>query len=172
MIMKEYLIVSIRAFLALFVVLFRDVFSQAIVSFSAFVSYLSLSPFGADLNGNIISIGTKAINYVEACAAVGAYVFLALLILLTQGIDLKKGIQMFLTGALLILIANIVRIDILAYLLVKNNINLFLTLHMLTWKLLSGVYVAFVWIFLVRKYNVNEIPLVSDFKYLKKKSLF
>lgn len=170
--MKEYLIVSIRAFLALLVVLFRDVFSQTIVSFSAFLSYLSLSPFGADLNGNIISIGTKAINYVEACAAVGAYVFLALLILLTRDIDLKKGIQVFLVGTFLILIANIVRIDILAYLLVKNNVNLFLTLHMLTWKLLSGVYVAFVWIFLVRKYNIKEIPLVSDFKYLKKKSLF
>ena len=79
---------------------------------------------------------------------------------------------MFLVGSFLILVANIIRIDILAYLLVKNNVNLFLTLHMLTWKLLSGIYVAFVWIFLVKKYDVKGIPLISDFKYLKKKSLF
>ena len=87
-------------------------------------------------------------------------------------IELKKGINMFLVGSFLILVANIIRIDILAYLLVKNNVNLFLTLHMLTWKLLSGIYVAFVWIFLVKKYDVKGIPLISDFKYLKKKSLF
>ena len=170
--MREYLIVSIRSFLALITVLFRDVFSQGIVSFSAYLSYLSLTPFGSDLNGSIISLGTKAINYVEACAAVGAYVFLILLILLTRGIELKKGINMFLVGSFLILVANIIRIDILAYLLVKNNVNLFLTLHMLTWKLLSGIYVAIVWIFLVKKYDVKGIPLISDFKYLKKKSLF
>ncbi len=160
-----------RAVLALVVVLFRDVFSPLIVSFSAYLSHLSLIPLGADLNGNVISIGTKAINYVEACAAVGAYVFLALLILLTKGIDLKKGVKMFLLGALLILVANIIRIDVLAYLLVQNNVNLFLTLHMVTWKLLSGLYVALVWIFLVKRFNVKEIPIVSDFKHLRKRSL-
>ena len=170
--MRDYLLVIFRAVLALFVVFFKDVFSPLIVSFSAYLSYLSLIPFGADLNGNIISIGTKAINYIEACAAVGAYVFLVLLILFTRGIDFRKGVKMFLVGALLILVANIIRIDVLAYLLVKNNVNLFLTLHMLTWKILSGIYVAFIWIFLVKKFNVKGIPIVSDFNYLRKISLF
>ncbi|MBT3865918.1 pacearchaeosortase [Candidatus Woesearchaeota archaeon] len=169
--MRGYLSVVFRAAMALLVVLFRDTFSPIIVSFSAYLSYLSLIPFGADLNMNVLSIGTKAINYVEACAAVGAYVFLALLILFTRNINLKKGIKMFLLGALLILVANIIRIDVLAYLLVQNNVNLFLTLHILTWKLLSGLYVALVWIFLVKKFSVKEIPIVSDFKYLKKGSL-
>ena len=169
--MMGYLSIVFRAALALFIVLFRDVFSPLIVSFSAYLSYLSLTPFGADLNMNVISIGTKAINYVEACAAVGAYILLALLILLTRGIDIKKGIKMFLIGVFLILVANIIRIDVLAYLLVQNNVNLFLTLHVLTWKLLSGLYVALVWIFLVKKFNVKEIPIVSDVKYLKKRSL-
>lgn len=169
--MRGYLSVAFRAALALFIVLFKDIFSPLIVSFSAYLSYLSLVPFGADLNGSVISIGTKAINYVGACAAVMAYVFLLLLILFTRGINFKKGVKMFLLGAFLILVANIIRIDILAYLLVKNNVNLFLTLHLLTWKLLSGLYVALVWIFLVKRFDVKEIPIVSDFKYLRRKSL-
>ncbi len=170
--MNDYLDLITRYILAVLIVLFRDILSPAITSASAYLSYLTLAPFGADLNVNVISLGFRAIEYIEACAAVGAYIFLLLLILFTRNIDLKKGIKLFLVGSLLILVANLIRIDILAYLLINNNVNLFLTIHMLTWKILSGIYVAFVWIYLVRKYNVEETPIISDFKYLKKKSLF
>jgi cell division septal protein FtsQ len=62
----------------------------------------------------------------------------------------------------------LIRIDILAYLLVNENINLFIGLHLFTWKMLSGIYVALVWIFLVKKYKIKEIPIVGDYNYLKK----
>ncbi len=155
---------------AIVLVSFRDIYSWLIVDFSAYISYLSLSPFGADITGNVISLGSKAINYVEACAAVGAYGLLAILILLTKDVGLKKSVKMFIHGAILILIANIIRIDILAYLLVNENINLFLTLHMIMWKLLSGIYVALVWIYLIRKYHIEEIPIIGDFKELLNRS--
>tara|TARA_Y100000310_G_C20686031_1_gene819038 strand:- start:1286 stop:1813 length:528 start_codon:yes stop_codon:yes gene_type:complete len=160
-----------RLITAWVVVAFRGVYAPIVTTFSAYASYIPLSIlFGARLSGNVISLSGKSIEYVEACSAIGAYVFLALLILLTGGIEFRKGVKLFAYGSLLILLANIIRIDVLAYLLANNNIDMFLTLHLFIWKIISGIYVALVWIFLVKKYDIKGIPLVDDFKYFLRKS--
>ena len=168
--MKYYISLGMRLFVSLMAVWFMGLYSFIILDISAYLSYLPLKLlYNANIADNVIYLGEKSIEYVEACGAVGAYVFLGLLILLTRNINFKKGLKMFFIGAILILFANIIRIDILAYLLIKNDINMFITLHLFTWKILSGVYVALVWIFLVKMYDIKEIPLWSDFKHLKKK---
>ncbi|MBS3172489.1 hypothetical protein J4438_02840, partial [Candidatus Woesearchaeota archaeon] len=65
-----------------------------------------------------------------------------------------------------IFIMNIIRIEILLFLLIKNNYNLFEQVHLLFWNFVSGIYVAFVWIILIKKYKINSIPIYSDIKYL------
>ncbi len=168
--MKDYDSIVLRYCFAVTLVLFKAVYAPLVIGLSAYFSYLPLKlVFGATLVNHVIWLGQKSIEYIEACSATGAYLFLALLILLTYGVSFKKGLTMFGWGALFILVANIIRIDFLAYLLVAENVNMFVTLHLLTWKLLSGVFVAFIWILLVKKFNVQGIPIVSDFKFLKAK---
>ena len=151
------------------VVVFRGVFSPVVVYLSLWLSYLPLALFfGASLSGNVIFLWGKSIEYVEVCSALGAYVLLLVLILLTKNIGFWRGFKMFFLGAFLILLANILRIDVLMYLFARNNVDLFITLHLITWQLLSGVYVALVWIFLVWKFNVKEVPIISDLRELKK----
>ena len=170
--MDEYGSLTLRYLSAIAILIFKPIYSPLIVWLSAYFSYLPLNLFmGAEISGNIIWLGEKSIDYVEACSAIGAYILLGLLILLTNGIKFRKGLKIFFVGALFILAANVIRISILAHLLVTEDINLFLTLHLFTWKILSGVFVALIWVILVRKFNVNGVPIADDFAHLKRKLL-
>ena len=168
--MKDYLDIISRLVLSIFFILAKPIYSSSIVNISAYLSYIPLKiSIGASIIDKVIIVGLKSINYVEACAAIGAYMFLGLLILFTRGMTWKLRLKVFGMGSLFILIANIIRIDLLALVLVNNNADLFVTLHLFTWKILSGIYVAFVWVFLVKKFEIIEIPMIGDFKFLKKK---
>ena len=76
---------------------------------------------------------------------------------------------MFLVGILAIWIINLVRIILLIVILKELGSNYFDQVHLLFWHFISGVYVALVWIFLVKKFKVKKIPIVSDVKYLYKR---
>src|SRR3989344_1881903 len=78
-------------------------------------------------------------------------------------------LTVFFVGSLLILAMNLIRIDVLIIVLIEKGVNYFETLHLFFWKILSSVYVALVWIFMTYKFKVKEIPVVDDFKTLKKK---
>jgi len=158
-----------RYITAVLLVLFRPLYTEGFTQFSAFVTTIPLRWFyDATLSGTIIHLGSKSIDYITACSALGAYLFLAVLVLFTPRISFKKGLQIFLTGAVIIFLVNVMRIFVLATLLINNNIDMFVTLHLFTWKVLSGVFVALVWIFLVKLYRIKAIPIVSDWKYLLK----
>lgn len=117
---------------------------------------------------NTIVIGSHILKFIPACTAASAYFLLLLLILLTKDIPLKKSIYMFLLGSLLILAANIIRIDILIYILIKYGSNLFNTLHLFIWKILSSLFVVLIWILLTKKFKIKTIPIYSDYKFLIK----
>nr|MBA4405470.1 hypothetical protein [Nanoarchaeum sp.] len=115
---------------------------------------------------NSIYVQNQVITFVPACIALTAYSLLFLLIIFTKDIKLKTSVKMFLLGSLFIFVLNLIRIEFLIFLLIKNNYNLFEQVHMLFWNFVSGLYVAFVWIFLVTKYKIKSIPIYSDVKYL------
>ena len=77
---------------------------------------------------------------------------------------------MFLLGSLLILGMNLLRIVILVVLNVEFGASYFDAVHLLFWNFVSGVYIALVWIFLVKKFKVDKIPYYSDLKYFYEKS--
>ena len=120
------------------------------------------------LFGNVIVVGKRVIELIPACIAAGAYLLLALLILFTKGISLRKGIVLFFVGSVLILLANVIRIDILIALLLNDGVNYFEKLHLLFWKVLSSIYVAGVWIFLSWWFKIKGIPVYSDVRSLLK----
>jgi len=52
--------------------------------------------------------------------------------------------------------------------LVLMGSRLFETVHLFFWKILSGVVVVIIWIYLTRKYKITSIPVYDDIKYLIK----
>ncbi len=135
---------------------------------TAYLSFFLISLFhrAATLDGMFITVGSQVIELIPACVAASAYLLLALLILLTRGISLKKGLLMFVVGSVFILVANVIRIEVLVALLLTKQVNYFETLHLLFWKILASVYVVGVWIVLCRWFHIKTIPLYSDIIFL------
>jgi len=151
----------------------RELISLILVPLTAYVSYAFLFLFfGASIYGTIVSFGSFSVEFVEACAALGAYILMGMLVLLTKDIGFKRGLKVFVIGSLLILIANVLRILLMAFVLKNFSVNLFATLHYFIWNFVSGVYVALVWVGLVYKFKVKNIPIYSDLKFLWKNSIF
>jgi exosortase/archaeosortase family protein len=118
------------------------------------------------LETDSILVYGHTINFIPACAAASAYLLLVLLIFLSKDIKISTRIYMFLLGSFLILSLNIIRIDILIIILIKYGKNLFEDLHLVFWKIISTIFVAFVWIILNIIFKVKTIPVVSDIVYL------
>lgn len=149
--------------------LFYFVFAPLTIYASFFVISLLHGP--AVLQGHFISVGDQVIELIPACIAASAYLLFVLLILLTHGISMKKGIWMFVVGSLLILAGNVIRIEVLTSLLLSKQVNYFATLHLLLWKVLSSVYVVMIWIILCKIFSVKGIPVYSDLHYLVSRRL-
>ena len=108
-------------------------------------------------------IQNNKLNFIPACTAASAYLLLALLTLTTK-IEFKKAGKIFLLGSLLILVANIIRIDMLIITLIEFGSKAFETIHLVFWKILSSIYVVLVWIFLTKWFKIQNIPMYSDAK--------
>ena len=167
--MRSLWVLGFRWVFALLLAIAYPVFYLAFSPLTLWVSYGLLRLFTeATLAGTTILTDTATLVFVPACTAASAYLLLALLILLTKGISWRQGVFLFLLGSGLILMANIIRIQVLFYLLFNVGKNYFDTLHLLIWKALSSVYVAGVWIYLTWKFKIRETPVVSDFQALLK----
>ena len=129
---------------------------------------LKLIGYNAKLSNTSILINSQTLTFIPACAAASAYILLGILILLTKDIKLKTSLKMFFLGSFIILLANIIRIESLIIVLINGGKNYFETLHLLIWKVLSSIFVALVWIFLIKRYKIKSIPLISDFKQIRK----
>jgi exosortase/archaeosortase family protein len=136
------------------------------------LSYIPIKILGYPISveGNLITLGENTLRFISACTATSAYYLLAILILLTKDMGLKRGMKIFIAGALLILLMNIVRIDILLIVLAEKGVNMFTSLHLIFWEFISSLYVAAVWIFLVKKFRIKNIPAITDIKELYRKT--
>lgn len=165
----EYSLV-VRVVLAISIFLLRDMFYAIFSPLTLFFSFVLLRDLGYNPTINLatdtIIVYGHTLNFIPACTAASAYLLLVLLIILTKEIRLSTRIYMFLLGSFLILSMNIVRIDILIIALIKYSKDFFDTLHLLFWKIISTVFVAFVWILLSVIFKIKTIPVVSDIIYL------
>ena len=167
--MKYYKRLIFRYFLALIIMIFGLEIIHSLVSPVTFkLSYLSLFYLSPILTSSTsFLIENYNLNFIPACTAASAYLLLILLTLTTD-IKLKKTLKVLLIGSLLILIANIIRIDILIIALIKFNSNLFDTLHLFFWRILSTLYVVILWVLLTKWFKIKEIPIYSDLKKVLK----
>lgn len=161
----------IRLFLAFLLAISYNLIYKILIPITLYPSfYLLRLIYEAELSDTLITIDNYSLTFIPACAAASAYILLGILILLTKDVKLKTGLKMLLLGSLFILIANIIRIEALILILINLGKNYFETLHLFVWKLLSSLFVALVWILLIKKYKVKSIPIISDLKELKKLS--
>ena len=121
---------------------------------------------GASLVGDVLDIGVK-VEFINACIAASAY-FLLLILILSSWEGYEKGMKVFLTGAFLILMANVIRIIILLLILKYSGQNLFETVHLFFWRIIASVYVAGVWVWIVSRFKVGRVPFYSDFITIRK----
>ena len=142
--------------------------SYLITPLTMHLSYFILKLFGENivLLPPLMLINEVIVKFVPACAAISAYYLLMLLVLLTMDIKPVVRLKMFFLGSLLILLINIFRIILLLIILSHYNYNLFESVHMFFWTLIGSLFVAMIWIFLVKRYDVKSVPIFSDLNYL------
>ena len=159
----------IRLVLAVLLTLSYQLLYKILIPITLYPSFYILKLiYKAELSGTLITIDNYSLTFIPACAAASAYILLGILILLTKDIKLKTGIKMFLLGSLLILLANIIRIEALILILINGGKNYFETLHLFIWKVLSSIFVAAVWISLIKLHKIKSIPIVSDIREIRK----
>ena len=164
---KLFIRLGIAFFLGVFFRIFYFVFDP--ITF--YLSYLSIKIIGftAKIGGKgLLYVNNHSLNFANVCTAASAYYLLLLLILLTKDLGFLRSIKMFVLGSALILLFNIIRINILVYILVYYGENLFYSVHMAFWKIVSTIVVFLVWILLIKIFSVKSIPVYSDVVFLTK----
>lgn len=121
---------------------------------------------------NTLIINDHAVTFVEACSASVAYLLLGLLILLTKGIPWKTRVTLFFYGAGLIFLVNLFRVVLLLIILAEYGYDYFGAVHLFFWDFVASILVVGIWIFLVRRYRISSIPVISDLQELWKRSKF
>ena len=165
--MNYYSKLILRVITSLIIVLLPiDIFYLLLLKPTLHVSSLFLSSYTPIILDDSLIINNVILNFIPACIATLAYVLLLMIILLTKDLGVKNSIKLFLLGSVIIFIANIARIDILIYIYFEYGGNMFNKLHLFIWKIISGIFVAFVWIFLSHVYKIEQVPIYDDIKEL------
>ena|SRR3989344_1876785 len=156
---------SFRLGIAAFLAINFNGFYKILKPLTLYPSYYILNLFSeATLSVNGIIKDQYFLNFVDACIAGAAYFLLALLILFTDKIRLRDRLYMFLLGSLMLLVFNIFRIEVLFYILFNYGANIFHSVHLLFWKILSTLFVFLTWILLIDIFKIKSIPVYSDYK--------
>jgi exosortase/archaeosortase family protein len=119
----------------------------------------------ATVSANTIITGSIIINLIPACIAGAAYYLLFILVLATPDIKPKKRLQIIILSFAALFVLNILRILILAAITTKPYFGI---AHLTLWYVLSTIFVAAVWLTLVKAYRLKSIPVCSDVEYLYK----
>lgn len=81
-------------------------------------------------------------------------------------------LKLILIGFVLIFVMNILRLTLMILVSLNFGQDWFNLVHLFFWHFVSGIYIALVWIFLVKYYKIDSIPIYDDIKYLYDKSIF
>jgi len=123
----------------------------------------SMFLFGSYSAGSVLYFTNFNVLLVPACFAGSAFFLLILLVFSTANISPKKRIFALLTSTVILLVLNYLRIIFM--ILIANQVY-FETVHWVFWNIMSVFFVVVIWFFTARMYNIKEIPVYSDLKYL------
>ena len=163
----------IRLFGILLVTLNFNLFYVILTPITLYLSYFLANLFyDAVIVGNSIGVNGFGFNIIDACVAGAAYYLLFLLVMGLKECSWIKRAKMFFSGALILLVVNVIRILILILLNIELGHNYFEAVHLVFWNFMSGVFIFLIWIFLIKRFKAGGVPFLSDIKYLFSNSLF
>lgn len=146
------------------------VFYFVFTPLTVYPAYYALSLFfNVTLNNTSIFLGSLEIQIVAACVAGSAYYLMLILNLSVPNIDIKKRIKMISFSFLVLLMANILRIVILAIMAYTGSIY-FDVAHKIFWYFLSTIFVVSIWFLEVYMFKIKGLPFIDDLKLLYSKS--
>ena len=142
------------------------VFYLIFTPLTLYPAYLVLSLFySVSLEKTTLIVNGTIINLIGACVAGAAYFLLLMLNLSTPNIRKRGLVLLFEMSSFLML--NLLRIIILSALFMAD-FSYFMQAHLISWHLLSGLFVFVIWIITIKMFKIKEIPFYSDFLFLKK----
>ena len=122
------------------------------------------------LAGNVIILnGSVPIELVKSCIAGSAYYLILILNFSTPKINFQKRMFILISGFLVLLFFNVVRIFLLGMIFL-NGFSWFVITHEFFWYFMSTIFVAGIWFSEVYFFRIKEIPFYSDIKLLYKHS--
>ncbi|MEM1577742.1 MAG: pacearchaeosortase [Candidatus Pacearchaeota archaeon] len=128
-----------------------------------FLLKFSLSKFFSLTFINNYIIGPKIIEIIPACIGGSAY-YLLLILNLSTPMKFKKRILSLFFLFFLFFIFNFSRLFLLIFLEFNGiNTNFY---HKFFWYFGSTVFVFLIWILNIKLFKIEEIPVVSDVKYI------
>jgi exosortase/archaeosortase family protein len=159
--------IIIRYSLALLVAIFSSYLTIILLPWTLYSTYFFLDLFlDPILKDSTIILNGISFTIIPACTALLAYILLIELILFTRNISLKNSLKLFFLGSAMIFIMNLLRILILIFIHLNFGKNYFDAMHLIFWHIVSTLFIAFVWIFLIETYQIKSIPIYSDLKSL------
>jgi exosortase/archaeosortase family protein len=120
--------------------------------------------FNVSLESPFILFDNFRVHIIPACVAGSAY-YLLMIFNFSTPMKFKTRIKSLLFSFLFLLILNILRILLLIIIFIYGS-NYFQTSHLLFWYFLSTLFVIGIWFVEVKVFNIREIPIYSDLKYL------
>ncbi|MBD3247041.1 pacearchaeosortase [Candidatus Pacearchaeota archaeon] len=153
--------------------LFYLIFTPATVYF---IYYILNSFLEVTLFKSIFIFNGFSVEIIPACVAGAAYYFLLALNLAVPKIRPKKRLYMVGFAFASLFIFNVLRILVLMLVLSLSysagSLALFDLIHQGFWYAMNVLVVVAIWFAEVKIFNVKEIPVYNDIKFLYKKSLF
>jgi len=164
--LKKIFSIPLRYLIALCLVFALPIIYQALTPLTTY--YLAFI-FRFFYNVTVISceklvINFSAIEITPSCIAGSAYILL-LILNLTTSMNLKKRFLSILFSIAMLFLINIFRLILLTILIMQNS-QYFETVHKLFWYLLSTLFVILIWFLTIKFFDIKEIPVYSDAKFL------
>ena len=124
---------------------------------------VSSSLSGVSIN-LLFSDSSLTIILVDACIAVSAY-YLLIILNLSTPMGSKKHVKSLSFTLLAFYLFNVLRIVIFS-LILHVNFNLFVSLHLFFWYIMSFLVVSGLWFLTVKLFSIDNIPFFDDIKLL------
>ncbi len=156
-------------FLFLVLLLTSEFFSKALISVFTSVSYFILKFFvPVEVVGSVLLVAQSQVySIISACIAPSAYILIAM-VFFSLPLDYFKSVKLFIYGFLTFTVLNLLRIIIFMFINLHIGKEVFEILHILFYEVFSGIFVAVLIIYFLRKSKIkSQYPFVSDIIYLK-----
>lgn len=161
----------LRYALTLIISIFSNIFYTIFTPLTIYPTYTILNIVKpSTLTDLTITFNSSQFTFIPACIAGTAYLILTILTLTTKGVKPLTRLKALLTSYSLLLLLNITRILVLIFIYIFISEQLFHTLHLIFWHILSTVFVLLIWIVTIKLYKIKHIPFYSDIIYLLEKA--